>query len=115
MSATDDAPQVSDEVLGHITERVVAIWRELTRVPDIDADTDLFEVGATSLTAVRIRSRIRAELGKEIELVDLLDHPTPRELATVIATAETWSGVQPWQRLQWPAADTEPAGPPTAS
>ncbi|WP_203856098.1 acyl carrier protein [Plantactinospora mayteni] len=91
---------MSAEVVDHITERLVAIWRDLTKVPDIDADTDLFDIGATSLTAVRIRSRVRAELGKEIELVDLLEHPTPRELAAVVATAEIWHG-QTWQQLDW--------------
>lgn len=100
MSQPDNAPQVSADVLDHIAERIVVIWRELTKVPDIGADTDLFDIGATSLTAVRIRSRIRAELGKEIELVDLLEHPTPRELASVIATADVWQG-QPWQQLDW--------------
>ena len=69
---------------------------------DIDADSHLFDLGATSLTAVRIRSRIRAELGLEIDLVDLLDYPTPRELAGLLATAPAWQGPQPWQS---PVAD----------
>jgi acyl carrier protein len=90
-----------------LAERLVAIWRGVLKTTDVHADTNLLDLAVTSLTAVRIRSRIRAELGKEIELIDILDHPSPRELAMVIAAAPAWAGPQPWQQLDW-SADPEP-------
>jgi acyl carrier protein len=81
-----------------IAERVVAIWKSVLPDVDVEPDTNLLDLPATSLTAVRIRSRIRAELGKEIELIDILENPTPRELASVIAAAPAWSPPPPWQQ-----------------
>ncbi len=92
-----------------IRQRIIEIWTSVLRGPEVHDDSDLVDLGATSLTAVRIRSRIRAELGKDIDLVDLLDHPTPRELAPVIAAAQPWTGVQAWQQLDWSGdADGDP-------
>lgn len=88
------------------TEQVIAIWRTFFPHADIGPDSHLLDLGATSLTAVRIRSRIRAELGREVELVDLLEHPTPRELAKVIAAAEPWQGLEPWHQVDWSADAT---------
>lgn len=85
--------------------QVIGIWRHFFPNAEIGPDSHLLDLGATSLTAVRIRSRIRAELGREIELVDLLEHPTPRELAVVVAAAEPWQGVEPWHQVDWSATD----------
>ncbi|MEV0232208.1 acyl carrier protein [Nonomuraea sp. NPDC050786] len=90
-----------DSELAELTESLVTIWRQVLRMAEIDADSHLMDLGATSLTAVRLRSRVRAELGKEIDLVEFLEHPTPRELAPVIAEAPAWSGPQPWHQIEW--------------
>jgi acyl carrier protein len=95
-----------------LAERLVAIWSSVLKRTDIGPDSHLLDLGATSLTAVRIRSRIRAELGKEIDLVDLLEHPTPRELAVLVNQAAPWQGLEPWHRLEWPASDAGATGEP---
>jgi acyl carrier protein len=86
-------------------ERIVDIWRSVLDRPDVTADSHLLDLGANSLTAVKIRSRIRSDLGREIDLVELLDHPTPRELAPVVSAAPEWAGFQPWDELDWSAGD----------
>ncbi|GAA4929201.1 acyl carrier protein [Actinoplanes utahensis] len=97
-----DEQKANTAVAGEqLVQWVVDLWRSLLKMPEIEADTHLFDVPASSLTAVRMRSRIQAELGKEIELIDILDHPTPREMAGLITRAPAWTGVQPWQELDW--------------
>ncbi|MEU4244971.1 acyl carrier protein [Actinoplanes sp. NPDC026619] len=86
---------------------VVDLWRSLIDLPDIDADTHLLDVPASSLTAVRMRSRIQSELGKEIDLIDILDHPTPREMAELIARAPAWTGEQPWPEDDWSTTEDD--------
>jgi hypothetical protein len=71
-------------------EQLVSIWRSLLRDDSLGAHSDFFDGGGTSLTAVRLRSRIRAQLGRDIDLLDVFDHPTPAELATALQTARPW-------------------------
>lgn len=78
--------------LEEITATIVEIYRELLKRQDVDHNSSLADLGATSLTAVRIRSRIRSRLGKAIELMDILDNLRPRELAVVVSTAPAWHG-----------------------
>jgi acyl carrier protein len=112
MPGTDEPTTRPGEDLDAITERVAAIWRSVLGVPDIHADSHLLDLGATSLTAVRIRSRIRAEFDREIDLIDFLEHPTPRELAPIVAAADEWSGPDPWHQLQWSQEPEEADGTP---
>ncbi|ONI91591.1 hypothetical protein ALI22I_08225 [Saccharothrix sp. ALI-22-I] len=78
--------------LAETTKIIVEIFRELLKREDIDHNSSLADLGATSLTAVRIRSRIRSRLGKSIELMDIMDNLRPRELAVVTAGAPEWQG-----------------------
>ena len=84
-----------------MVEAILVIWREVMHGREMDADSSLADLGASSLTAVRIRSRIRTSLGKEVELLDILEHPTPRALAEVALGAPTWEGLRPWHAIDW--------------
>jgi aryl carrier-like protein len=100
MTAAGEVPASTGDV-DEIRRHIVAIWTSTLRGAEVDEDSHLMDLGITSLTAVRIQSRIRAELGKEVSLVDLLEHPTPRELAPVVAAAQQWDGAQEWHLLDW--------------
>ena len=88
-----------------IIERIVDIWRSVLDRTDVTADSHLLDLGANSLTAVKIRSRIRSDLGREIDLVELLDHPTPRELAPVVSASRERESLEPWEDLDWSVGD----------
>jgi aryl carrier-like protein len=107
MIGSDDPQRPPTHDLDALTERVVDIWRSVLMQPAITADSHLMDVGANSLTAVKIRSRIRAELGRDVELIQLLEHPTPRELAPVVAVADRWVSPEPWHQLDWSDSDAE--------
>jgi hypothetical protein len=76
----------------HVTARLIEIWSDLLLSSAVGRDTDFQDHGGTSLTAVRIRSRIRAEFGRDVDLVDLLDEATPARVAALISVAPLWRG-----------------------
>jgi acyl carrier protein len=102
-----DGSVASTPDLDEIRQRIIAIWTSALRGVEVHDDSNLLDLGANSLTAVRIRSRIRAEFGKELDLAELLEYPTPRELAPVVAAAPQWSGQQAWTQLDWSAAGAD--------
>ncbi|MFI1196804.1 acyl carrier protein [Micromonospora sp. NPDC020750] len=74
-----------------VTAQLVTIWRAALKNDALDAESDFVEFGGTSLTAVRIRALIRTELAKDVDLLDILDFPTPTELAPAVAAAPGWT------------------------
>jgi acyl carrier protein len=87
--------------LDQATARMIEIWSRFFPGAEITPESHLLDLGANSMTAVRIRSRIRAELGREIELVDLLEHPTPAALSAVVVAAPVWQGMDSWHQVDW--------------
>ncbi len=71
---------------GEIENRIQAIIDELLPGKRVEPDDDLFEVGASSLTLVQIHERIDREFPGRLELSDLFDHPTVRDLAGHLAS-----------------------------
>ncbi|WP_445282548.1 non-ribosomal peptide synthetase [Streptomyces sp. DSM 118148] len=57
-----------------------ALFSRVLGVPGVGVDDDFFALGGESLQAVRLASRIEAELGYEISVGDVLNHPTVAEL-----------------------------------
>ena len=56
-------------------------------VPDVGPDDSLFDLGGTSLVAVRITDRIAELHGVQVPVVEVFDNPTPRGIAALLATA----------------------------
>ena len=98
----DDPDQVD---LDALTRRVIEIWSSVLGVDGIEPDSHLLDLGGTSLSAVRIRSRVRVELGRDVDLMDFLEHPTPAEFAAIVQASDPWQGNPDWQRLDWTDAE----------
>lgn len=65
-----------------LEELVAAVWAVELGVPSVAAEDDFFALGGDSLTAVRVLAQLTRELGVELALRDLFDHPTVRGFAS---------------------------------
>ena len=80
------APQTETET------ELVAIWTDLLQRPVLSVEESFFNLGGHSLMAVRLFDRIRRRFGADLAISTLFIHPTIRDLADVIAHAQTPSG-----------------------
>ena len=54
-----------------LEQQIAAIWAEVLRLPRVGLNDNFFEVGGHSLLAIQITSRVQAELGLEVPLVEV--------------------------------------------
>ena len=67
------------------TEKALAaIWSQLLKVENIGVNDDVFDLGASSLLAMRALTRIRDGLEVNLALRNLFEHPTVAALAEII-------------------------------
>ncbi|NNC33231.1 non-ribosomal peptide synthetase, partial [Longimicrobium terrae] len=69
-------------------EAVAEIWAEVLRVDRVGRQDDFFALGGHSLSAVRVVSRVRRELGVELALRDLFTWPVLKDFAQEIMDAQ---------------------------
>ncbi|GAB6043113.1 condensation domain-containing protein [Endothiovibrio diazotrophicus] len=67
---------------------IAAIWREVLGLSSVGLRQNFFELGGQSLALVQVHSRLQEALGREIPVVELLQHPTVGALAAALAPAE---------------------------
>ena len=70
-----------EEPQGEMETGLAAIWRELLKVERVGRQDNFFSLGGHSLLAVRVISRIRQELKKEIGIRELFARPVLRDFA----------------------------------
>ncbi|MFF7190498.1 AMP-binding protein [Streptomyces sp. NPDC008222] len=93
--AHEVAALVADTVGGHTdpqgpTETALAeIYAELFGLSAISATTGFFDLGGTSLDVLRLARTVRARLGVELPVLDVLRAPSVRELARLIGAPAT--------------------------
>ncbi|AGB25961.1 phosphopantetheine-containing protein [Mycobacterium sp. JS623] len=69
---------------GHIVE----IFGRILGTPEVNANSDFFELGGDSLLATRVLSAIARDFGTELYYEDFLENPSPEGLfAKVTAVA----------------------------
>ena len=70
-----------EERYGPITALILMLWRKVLRQDDLGLNSDFFETGGNSLTAVSLLTDIETALQIRVTIEDLLQYPTPRQLA----------------------------------
>jgi len=92
-------------------ERAVArVWSDLLGIDPIGVHDDFFELGGGSLLATRLTARLRAVLGIDLSLRELLDHPTVAGVAGCAASSVAGETAAPLPVSLVP--DPENAGEP---
>jgi amino acid adenylation domain-containing protein len=82
------APVEAAEPRSEMEHRIAAIWQELLRLERVGIHDNFFDSGGHSLLAVRIYHRLKRELGRELPLVALFEHPTIGALARFLEAGE---------------------------
>jgi acetoacetyl-CoA synthetase len=78
------ALRVSPEPQDSLIERLTAIWSRVLRTPDVDRDSNFFDLGGDSLLAVNLFLEIEREVGCNLPITVIYDAPTAAELAAFI-------------------------------
>lgn len=68
----------------HIELTLYQIWREILLFPDIGISDSFFDIGGTSLSAIKMAHRVRDRLGTTIPVRDLMLHPTIEALGGLV-------------------------------
>ncbi len=64
--------------------RIAAVWAELLGIEQIGIHDNFFDLGGNSLMAIRIISRLKAELGVDVSEVSIFEGPTIASLALLL-------------------------------
>lgn len=70
---------------GSLVSSIAAIWSEVLGVDAVATETDFFELGGSSLAAVRMLAAIEESMSVQVSFVDFLDGPTVEALAAAVA------------------------------
>jgi sugar O-acyltransferase (sialic acid O-acetyltransferase NeuD family) len=109
VDASPPAPAPERPSAATIESVLTTAWTEVLEVADMDPTVHVFDLGATSLAALRVSDRIRRDAGLDLAVVDLFRFPTIRELAAHLAGP----GPIPPPTARRPVAPV-PAATPTA-
>jgi amino acid adenylation domain-containing protein len=67
-----------------LAAKLALLFGELTGAESVSADQDFFELGGTSLTAMRLAARLRSEASLALPMSLLIEYPTPAGLAAAL-------------------------------
>jgi amino acid adenylation domain-containing protein len=74
----------------NVLEALLAtVFGELTNSPHVGVDHSFFELGGTSLTAMRLAARLKGETGLVLPMHALVDNPTPAGLAAALQRVQS--------------------------
>ncbi|HEY0792236.1 MAG TPA: thioesterase domain-containing protein, partial [Chthoniobacterales bacterium] len=80
--------------------RLAAIWEKVLQVEPVGVTANFFELGGSSLAAVRVFAEIKKDLGKNLPMATLFTRPTVEELASLLkeeAPEQEWTTIVPIQ------------------
>lgn len=67
-----------------LIEEMVEIFKAVLPPEDVDAESDLFELGGHSVTAGKVVSRAREQLGISVSMRDVFTARTPRGIIEAV-------------------------------
>ncbi|MDQ5921391.1 MAG: hypothetical protein QG673_1449 [Pseudomonadota bacterium] len=79
-----DVVEVVDSSVHSLELSIISIWQNLFKHKRIDSNSNFFELGGTSLVALKMIARIREQLGYSITIADLFLNSTIKELVCIL-------------------------------
>lgn len=109
---------VESDFLSPREEVICRVFAQTLNMESVGRKDDFFDLGGHSLLLARVISRIRSSLGTDLRIRDVLDHPTPAALASLLdsraqtrpplnATGATEGPLSPAQQRLWFLARAE--------
>jgi amino acid adenylation domain-containing protein len=89
------APPTATAVPAELLDEVCELWAEVLGVPRVDPADGFFALGGTSLTAIRMLSRVQGRWDAAVTLPELFTANTVEAFAAVLATAQRGAQAQP--------------------
>jgi peptide synthetase PhsA len=88
----EPAPPVGAAEAGDVEARIAAIWRAVLGTDRVTAADSFFALGGTSISAVKVISQVRRQMGVPVKLSVIFETPTMAALVEAVsrlqATAE---------------------------
>ncbi|MET9675448.1 amino acid adenylation domain-containing protein [Streptomyces sp. NPDC006482] len=104
---TETPAETAEGVDSELVDTLCAMFAEVLGLDQVGPREGFFTIGGHSMSGVRLANRLRARLGADIQVRDLLIAPTPEALARrIAATADAADGA--------PAAPARPRPAPRA-
>ena len=94
----------ADSKGGDLAFEIAALWARLLGRPRIALDDHVFQKGANSLNAVRFQALLAEELGHQLPVAQLFQHPTAAALAEHLLGIEKQVELKSNQNSQGPIA-----------
>lgn len=73
-----------DHVKKGIQMELIQIWKDILNVDQISSNDNFFDLGGHSLLLTKVQKKIENKLHIDIKLIDLMEHPTLKDLANFI-------------------------------
>ena len=81
-----DAAQSFTAPQSELEKAVAQVWQEVLGLDSLNAESNFFELGATSLHLVRVRAKLEKLTGGDLPVAVLFRHPTISTLAAFLAS-----------------------------
>lgn len=73
-------------------DQLIDLFKEVLKRQDVSANSDFFELGGSSLTAMTLAALTRKRLNHMIEVTDVYEFTTPFRIAAALSSIESRSG-----------------------
>ncbi|HKU44452.1 MAG TPA: phosphopantetheine-binding protein, partial [Polyangiales bacterium] len=87
-AASSEAPAPVSGARAELERTILQVWEEILGRTPISPTANFFDLGGDSLRMVRVRRALFEKLSRELTMVELYAHPSPRQLATQLARAD---------------------------
>ena len=71
---------------------LVAIWKRVLQLEHVGLDDNFFDLGGHSLMVVRVQTRLRGLLERDIPIVEMFQYPTIRTMAAHLSREPATQG-----------------------